>query len=213
MCVRVMYYFCDSLYSCEWVIPLVMGSPSFKEAFNKLNDGKFSNINDCALIIYQADEDILSESFRLQGWECTVATSFEKLLSFPFHTLRQFDVILVTNEFNRKSVLCSLLCCLGVHFSPFYAIFQMCCGRPRGNARLTWKSLLQLQFSAHPFRGVSSEQHSGWGGVDETMPLDSRAALCGQRDRHHSAWERQVRSEEAILLSRIFSIDACSENR
>jgi hypothetical protein len=42
----------------------------------------------------------------LQGWECTVATSFEKLLSFPFHTLRQFDVILVTNEFNRKSVLC-----------------------------------------------------------------------------------------------------------
>jgi hypothetical protein len=84
-----------------------MGSPSFEVAFNKLYDTrKFSNNNACALIIYQADEDILSESFRLQGWECTVATSFEKLLSFPFHTLRQFDVILVTNEFNRKSVLC-----------------------------------------------------------------------------------------------------------
>jgi hypothetical protein len=53
-------------------------------------------------VTLQVDEDILAESFRLQGWECTVATSFEKLLSFSFHTLRQFDVILVTNEFNRK---------------------------------------------------------------------------------------------------------------
>lgn len=53
----------------------------------------------------QADEDILAEAFRLQGWECTAARTFERLLSFPFHVLRKFDVILVTNEFNRKYVL------------------------------------------------------------------------------------------------------------
>jgi hypothetical protein len=62
------------------------------------------DVDVCGLcsVTLQVDEDILAESFRLQGWECTVATSFEKLLSFSFHTLRQFDVILVTNEFNRK---------------------------------------------------------------------------------------------------------------
>jgi hypothetical protein len=42
------------------------------------------------------------ESLRQQGWECTVATTFEKLLSYPFVVLSQFDVILVTNEFNQK---------------------------------------------------------------------------------------------------------------
>lgn len=55
---------------------------------------------------YQEDDDgIMAESFRLQGWECTVVTSFEMLLSFSFRILRQYDVILVTNEFNRRWVL------------------------------------------------------------------------------------------------------------
>jgi hypothetical protein len=47
----------------------------------------------------------MAESFRLQGWECTVVTSFEMLLTFSFRILRQYDVILVTNEFNRRWVL------------------------------------------------------------------------------------------------------------
>lgn len=50
----------------------------------------------------QADDDILAESFRRQGWECSMATSFEQLLALPHHVLRRFDVILVTNEFNRR---------------------------------------------------------------------------------------------------------------
>ena len=52
----------------------------------------------------QADEEILVDSFRLQGWDCTIVASFEELLSFTHMDLIQFDVILVTNEFNRRCV-------------------------------------------------------------------------------------------------------------
>ena len=57
----------------------------------------------CVVVcLCQADSAMLEKSFRWQGWECTTTTSVEKLMSFPFHALHWFDVILVTNEFARK---------------------------------------------------------------------------------------------------------------
>lgn len=50
----------------------------------------------------QKDVGIPVESFRQQGWHCHIATTLEKLMSYPFHILSRFDVILVTNEFNKK---------------------------------------------------------------------------------------------------------------
>lgn len=46
----------------------------------------------------------LVSSFRRQGWQCSAATSFERLQAIPFAQLSTFDVILVTNEFNKRCV-------------------------------------------------------------------------------------------------------------
>jgi hypothetical protein len=95
---------------------------------------------------------MLEESFRRQGWECTVTASLGKLLSLPFRVLHQFDVILVTNDFNRKYVgaVCSALhyifnslslSLLHTHTQTHYSCFCRCAVKGKKDMRSLDRSL------------------------------------------------------------------------